>query len=383
MPGAEAMPEKWWLNADLLVAEVAKFNGNRSACARAHGLRPSLLANAWQHHGLPKLSNGGRQPAAPASAADDAWLLAALKKRGDNASVEDLADAADVSPRKVRDALERLGRDGYRVAEEEDARIVLRRVPPPTDNVHRVIFGGDEVRFAVVSDTHLGSKRERLDELHMAYDVLVDEGITTVYHPGDLVCGMGIFPGQINEVHQHTYEDQVAYAAENYPRRAGITTEIIGGNHDLEGLFGKMGANPVVAVCNQRDDIVYRGDYQATFELPQGTRINVLHPKGGMGYAADYKVRKLAEGYESGTKPNVLLVGHFHRRGAFEARGIQALLCGCFEGGGSFGARLGMSDPAVGFHIVTLTVGDDGSVVKFVAEWWRFWPGRRIEAEAA
>lgn len=378
-----ALPDRWWLDADTLVAEVDAHGGNRSACARAHGIRPSVLANAWQHHGLPKLSNGGRPSDAIAEASvDDGWLLAALKKRGDEASVEDLADHADVSPRKVREALERLGKDGYRVAENTQARVTLHRVPPPSENVHRALFAGEDVRFAVVSDTHLGSKRERLDELHWAYDVIADEGITTVYHPGDLVCGNGIFPGQINEIHQHSYEDQVAYAVANYPVRAGVTTEIIGGNHDLEGLFGKMGANPVVAVCNQRDDIVYRGDYQATFELDQGTRINVLHPKGGMGYAADYKVRKLAEGFESGTKPNVLLVGHFHRRGAFEARGIQALLCGCFEGGGSFGARLGMSDPAVGFHIVTMRVADDGSVVKFNAEWYRFWLGRTLELAA-
>jgi predicted phosphodiesterase len=306
-----------------------------------------------------------------------------LKKHKDTATVEQLADACDVSPRRVRVALERLGRDGYRVAENDEQRVVLSRVPSPSDNIHKALFAGETVRFAVVSDTHLGSKRERLDELHHAYDVLRDEGVTDVYHPGDLVCGSGIFPGQINEIHQHTYQDQVDYAVANYPKRDGITTRIIAGNHDLEGDFGKLGANPVVAFCNQRDDFEFCGDYQATFELPQGTRISVLHPKGGMGYAADYKVRKLAEGYESGTKPNVLLIGHFHRRGCFEARGIQAVLCGCFEGGGSFGARLGMSDPAVGFHIVEMRVGDDGSVVKFNAEWWRFWPGRNVQAAAA
>lgn len=380
------LPDRWWRDPELLAAEVAR-HPSRAACARAHGIPNSLLKNAWVDLGLPSLGSGGppRKPLAVVASGDlhdDAWLLAALKKKGNDATVETLADHADVSPKRVREALERLGHDGYRVAEENE-RVVLRKVPPPTENIHRALFAGDDIRFAVISDTHLGSKRERLDELHYAYDVLVDEGITDVYHPGDLVCGMGIFPGQINEIHQHTYDDQVKYAVANYPVRAGVTTRIVSGNHDIEGDFGRMGANPVVAFCNQRDDFEFCGDYQATFELEQGTRINLLHPKGGMGYAADYKVRKLAEGFESGTKPNVLLVGHFHRRGAFEARGIQALLCGCFEGGGSFGARLGMSDPAVGFHIVTMRVADDGSVVKFNAEWLRFWPGRQVEAVAA
>ena len=375
------LPERWWQDKDLYVAELAA-HGTPVEMSRAHGVAANTLSKWRSNHGLPKLQPGIR-PAhvTMVESNDDGWLLAALKKRGNNASVEELADHADVSPRKVREALARLGHDGYRVAEEAD-RVVLRKVPPPSDNVHRVLFGGETIKFGVVSDTHLGSKHERLEELHHAYQVFKDEGITEVFHPGDLVCGYGIFPGQANEVALHTYEDQVGYAVANYPKVEGIRTRIISGNHDIEGDFGKVGANPVVAFCNQRDDFDFLGDYRAAIELDQGTRIYLLHPKGGMGYAADYKIRKLAEGFEGGSKPHVMLVGHFHRRGQFEARGIQSLLCGCFESGGSFGVRLGMSDPAVGFHIVTMTVGDDGSVVRFNAEWLRFWPGRGL-AKAA
>lgn len=378
------LPDSWWQDRDLLIQELAKHDGSQAACAVANGIAPNTLSKWSARHGLPKQQPGPRASVQPVERQvdDDDWLLKALKKRGDNASVEDLADHADVAPRKVREALARLGRDGYRVAEEAE-RVVLHRVPPPSDNVHKALFKGDRIRFGVVSDTHLGSKHERLDELHHAYQVFRDEGVTTVYHPGDLVCGYGIFPGQQNEVNLHTYADQVEYATENYPQVDGITTHLIGGNHDLEGAWGKAGANPCLAVAHQRPDIVYAGDYRASFELEQGTRIYLLHPKGGMGYAADYKIRKLAEGFEGGSKPNIMLVGHFHRRGQFEARGIQALLCGCFESGGSFGVRLGMSDPAVGFHIVEATIADDGSVVRFSAEWLRFWAGRTVLAKAA
>lgn len=55
---------------------------------------------------------------------------------------------------------------------------------------------------------------------------------------------------------------------------------------------------------------------------------------------------------------------------------------GCFEGATSFGQRLGLSDPAVGFHIVEMTVADDGSVVKWNAEWFKFWPGRSVQKAA-
>lgn len=376
----------WWESDPArLEAEVRKHNGFRPA-ARANNCSDYTLRKWWDLHGLPpfvKEAGRGQWRSRPQTLQpvptpeDDGWLLAALKKRGDTATVEDLADHADVSPRRVREALERLGHGGYRVAEEAE-RVVLRRVPPPSDNVHKLLFAGDRIRFGVVSDTHLGSKHERLEELHHAYRVFEDEGVDTVFHPGDLVAGVGIFPGQVNEIHQHTLEGQIDYAVANYPESKSVKTKLIGGNHDLEGAFGKVGANPAVAFCNQRPDFEYLGDYRAAIELEQGTRIYLLHPKGGMGYAADYKVRKLAEGFEGGSKPNVMLVGHFHRRGQFEARGIQTLLCGCFESGGSFGVRLGMSDPAVGFHIVDMTVGDDGSVVRFSAEWFRFWAGRTV-----
>lgn len=375
------LPEHWWRDAELLRAQYEK-HGTLEAVSRAHGISDRSLKHWWKRLGLPPLPPGPKPSVVKAAAGDgDAWLLDVLKSEGDSATVEELADAADVSPRRVREALERLGHGGYRLAEEDDARIVLRRVPVPSDTVHRALFAGEEIRLGIVSDTHLGSKHCRLDELHMAYKLLEDEGIETVLHPGDLVCGTGIYPGQINDIDLHTLEAQIDFAAENYPRFKGRTL-LIGGNHDLEGAFGKVGANPALAVANQRDDIDYLGDYRATIELEQGTRLYLLHPKGGMGYSADYKVRKLAEGFESGTKPNACFIGHFHRRGDFEARGIQMLLCGCFESGGSLGPRLGLLDPAVGFHIVTMRIGDDGSIVKWESAWHRFWPGREVELAA-
>ena len=380
------LPALWWRDPDVLRAEYDAHE-SLAAAARAHGTTKETLAKWWTSHGFPTLPRGPKPAQNMAeratSSTDDAWLLDALKQTGDEASVEQLADVADVSPKRVREALGRLAAQGYRLnlaLDDGQAKVVLARVPPPSDNVHRALFSGERVRFAVISDTHLGSKHCRLDELHQAYEVLRDEGVDTVYHPGDLVCGMGIFPGQLSTIDVHSYEGQVDYAVANYPRVDGVTTHLIAGNHDLEGDFGRVGANPVVAVCNQRPDLVYAGDYQATFELEQGTRIYLIHPKGGSSYALSYKPQKLIEGFEGGTKPNLVLIGHYHRRGLFEWRNVQALLSGCFEGGSAFGARLGLGEPAVGFHLVDMTVGDDGSIVRFRAEWLKFFHGRRVAA---
>jgi predicted phosphodiesterase len=378
------LPDRWWRGEGALerLAAEREEHGTWNAVAQAHPeATASAYSKAWNVLGGAKLPTGpiaGKQQTLDLSAPDDAWLLAALKKAKDSASVDELADVADVSPRRVREALERLGHAGFRVAEEDGDRVILRRLPPPSSTIHRSLFSGEHIRFGNVSDTHLCSKHERLEELHIAYDFMRDEGVTRVLHEGDLGSGIGVFKGQVNEIKLHTLEEQIEYEVTNYPQRKGMETDLIGGNHDLEGDFGKIGANPALAVCNRRTDMNYLGDFSTTIELEQGTRIYMLHPRGSVGYAKDYKIRKIAESFEGGEKPHVMLVGHWHGRLDTMVRGIQCLMPGCFESGGPYGARLGLSDPAVGFHIIDMTIADDGSVVRWMPTWYPFYKGRMV-----
>ena len=42
-------------------------------------------------------------------------------------------------------------------------------------------------------------------------------------------------------------------------------------------------------------------------------KIYLLHPAGGTAYAISYNIQKLAEGFDSGEKPHIAIVGHYHR----------------------------------------------------------------------
>jgi predicted phosphodiesterase len=373
----------WYQDRARLVAAVDE-HGSCSAAARAiGGVSVAQVTEWWRRHGLPQRGfrntrAASAPPVQPVSAPEPGWLIDALKRLGDEASVEQIADHADLSPKRVREALDAAGRDGYRV-QEAAGRVVLERAPLPTHQTHEVsaaLFDGDEFAVGLVSDTHICSVEERVAELHAAYDVFEREGIREVWHGGDLVAGSSIYRHQVKDLKVVAYEQQVEKAVNDYPLRPGIRTKMISGNHDLEGAAGQVGADPVAAFAYRRDDIDYLGQYSAYLTLPQKTRIHLLHPMKGSSYAVSYQPQKHAEAYQGGRKPHATLFGHWHRRGDFTWRGINCLLLGCFEGQTDLARRAGLGEPAVGFHILRMRIADDGTIVRWEPSWYPFFHGR-------
>ena len=378
MSSDRSKPRDW--PAKERVAEVlAAHEGNLTRAALAMGVPRTSLQNYVVREGIER-PRGVAPVAVPGVPETDGFADAvhALVRKRKQLSIEEIADAMDVPPRRVREALEDLRGRGSRLPEEA-GEVAIGQVDPDKVNLHRTLLEGDTIRVGVVSDTHLCSNEQALDELELAYDVFADEGITEVWHAGDFTAGVGIFPQQHNEIFRHTFEAQVDYLAENYPRRPGIVTRGIAGNHDIEGQFGRVGANPVVALANRRDDIEFLGDYSAYVQLPNGAWVHLLHGKGGMSYSFSYKAQKLAAGYRDERKPAALFVGHWHVTGWIEAHGVQVVWPGCFEWRSKFLERLGLS-PSVGFWIAEMTLGDDGELVQFAPRLLRFKEGRRIAA---
>jgi hypothetical protein len=323
--------------------------------------------------------------AGPAPDSDlDRSVLAALKKGG--VSAGSLADLFDVAPRHIRASLERLEHLGFRVAQDEHEIILDRVAPAPAESMSvlpaAALWKGDQVRFAVISDTHGGSVAERNDGLHQAYDMLGELEVPVVYHGGDWVDGVGIYAHQVRNLAPgcNTFEGQVNHVVENFPRREGIHTYGISGNHDLEGEYGRMGADPVQAIANVRDDITYLGPYSAWVELPNGAFMHIIHGKGGMAYAKSYRLQKMAEAYESGRKPAIMAVGHFHNAIWMRHREIWCGLLGTFQGGTEFSTRLGLGAPAIGVTVIEAHLADDGSLVRFRPEWFAIFTGRHMIA---
>lgn len=264
--------------------------------------------------------------------------------------------------------LEHLTAMGYQLVKEP---IVEHK----TYKVDTTRFKGEVVKFGVVSDTHLCSKYQQLTYLNQAYDFFAQEGITDVLHAGDMVAGNGrIYRGQVYEMFRHGADEVRDYAIEYYPKREGITTHIIAGNHDLSFL-GSDGMDIVRAICEKRDDLNYLGHYSATVEFGK-LKVGLHHGEGGCSYARTYKLQKLVEQLAPENKPHAFFLGHYHVAAGLEMyRNVFCRMMPCFEAQTPYLVRKGLY-PELGFYIVKALMNpvdrEDG-VTNFRADYYPFY----------
>jgi predicted phosphodiesterase len=226
------------------------------------------------------------------------------------------------------------------------------------------------IKFGVVSDTHLCSNHEALDELHTFYEICRKSGITTVLHAGDVVSGWGIYHGQENEVKVFGTRNQADYVVDNYPKVKGIETVFITGNHD-EAWLKRAGIDIGELIAEKRPDMKYVGFYDADVMLG-GVKIKLHHGDGGGAYALSYKGQKFAEQIPSGEKPRVLIIGHYHTAFYFWYRNMHILNAGCFERQSMYLKRK-MLNPAIGGWIIELrTTKKPNDVIACKTSWIPF-----------
>lgn len=216
-----------------------------------------------------------------------------------------------------------------------------------------------EGRFGVISDTHLCSVAERLEVVHEAYDTFVKMGITTVFHIGDLTDGWNEYRNHISFVKCHGDQEQALYAIKNFPYRKGITTYVIGGNHDDSYAKSKIDRLSLIVhgfhhngkEYKGREDIVYVGQYSHYYILPQEVRIHVLHPRGNQAYALSYKQQKRSENMSKNDRPDVQFSGHYHTFNYVICDDTHFLAVPGMQDETEFFKRLGLSR-SIGFMVV-------------------------------
>lgn len=288
-------------------------------------------------------------------------------------SIYELSKLIHISEEEVSNYLFTLINKGYNVIGDNGYYKLDKQFGISKNNI-LLDYYDDTFKFGFVTDTHGGSNNEQLSSLHDMYDIFVAQGITNVFHAGDVTAGINMFRGQDRELYAHGCDEQEESVVNNYPKRDGITTYMIAGNHDYSFLT-LAGRDVVKGICNSRNDLEYLGMMSGNIELANGLRIKLLHPDGGVPYSKSYRGQKINEALGRGENlPHIELLGHTHTSLYNPYLGIHDFMGGCFESQNTWEERKGLN-PQIGGWIIEVNF-KDGFINRLQNEWIEFKPKR-------
>jgi predicted phosphodiesterase len=274
-------------------------------------------------------------------------------------NMEEMAKIAGVGVDVISGCIDTLESQGYTFV--RNGEIFVRTKMEQAGNTVDLsaLFDKRYLEFGIISDTHLDSKYERLDILNLVYDEFKKEGVSVVFHAGDISEGIGVFRGQEREIKHFGQDEQIQYVSDHYPKRKDITTFFILGNHDLR-QYEKGGIDIGGPIQSKRSDLSYLGPIEASVMLPNGVKMNLLHPGGGTAYALSYKSQRAINNMSPGSLPDILVYGHYHTSFYMCYRGIHFIQAPSTKDMGLWEKSLGFNS-TLGGWIVDAEISTEGN----------------------
>lgn len=214
-----------------------------------------------------------------------------------------------------------------------------------------------KISIGVVSDTHLGSEYTNEEALNHFYDLMVERGIPVVLHAGDLSEGfkqtrVETFLGN----KAIGFQQQVDYISKNYPKRDGVETLVISGNHD-EWYMQQGLADIIKTVSMIRPDIKFLGNSYAKVLITPKIEITLFHPNDGSSANIFGKLQRFIErGGKKVSKINIL--GHYHKLAWIYKDDVHAFYAASFQRQSSW-MNLNNLRSEIGGLILNLTVNTE------------------------
>ena len=296
------------------------------------------------------------------------WQYVAIKMRKNHKAIDTIAERTG---KTVQDIYDFFKMDSDKTEEKPDKHIIFENLTPET---HKLDWNGNRIiTFGLMGDTQFNSKYTQITYLHKFYDICESRGITDVYHTGDIDEGEQMRVGHQYECYSQGADDHVKEIIKNYPRRDGITTHFITGNHDAS-IYKRCGVDLGKAISRERSDMNYLGRDCARVELAPHCVLELRHPWDGTAYALSYKPQKTIEGMEADSKPNILAIGHYHKLEYLFYRNIHCFQTGCFQMQTPFTRGKGIS-VHLGGWIISVEVDRNGYIQRIIPELIPFYKG--------
>ena len=243
-------------------------------------------------------------------------------------SFSQICEELELKDYEVIGLVQLLKEDGF-LADYINGEIVKLKTPPKTNDIYEVPAYSENLKLCLISDTHLCSKYDRLDILNYIYEKAYKNNVKHILHSGDFTDGRSNRPEHVYELKELSYDGQVDYCVENYPKVYGINTYVISGNHD-NWWYKSTGSEIVKTIAKQRDDIIYLGSDYADLKLGK-IKIRLFHGKGGNAYAKSYKLQKYLDAIPQDDMPQILQTGHIHQSFYMKQDNTHCFQTSCLE----------------------------------------------------
>lgn len=278
---------------------------------------------------------------------------------------EDFTKVAPTNPKKIREQIEALEREGYRITKQ----------PPKERAASRLdvkLAPGATLKVGIISDTHFGSRFQQATALADFYRYCDERGVDAFLHGGDILEGIHqAHRDAAYEQYAHGVDAQVSAVAEQYPKSKNAPTNFIDGNHD-SWAFENVGVTTGTMIEQRRPDLKYLG-FHSAFVTIGPVRFLIQHgARGGGGtYAKSYKPQKLVEGLAEAerTQLDIALFGHYHQD-LYLGRymGVFSFMLPCFKAQDRFLRSLGRN-PTIGGLLLEVEFTRDMKVWNLRQDW--------------
>lgn len=278
---------------------------------------------------------------------------------------------AEISKEELR-ILKKLQRDGMSIKDVQLAINALKKGNPQSKNQNYYV-GKSHVKYLLFGDTHIGNINYDPGLMSYAAKEATKQKVDFIVHTGDIMDGWyQNRPQAIFEQNAVGLDNQFKMTVKEF-KKLKQPLFFITGNHEyntfVRGAGIEVGPYLQDKLREEGVQATFLGNAEGDIVLSTGCDIKVMHPDGGSSYAISYKSQKLAESLESGKKPKLLHIGHFHKAEYIFYRNMHIFQTGTLMGQTKFmrGKQIAAHK---GFWIIDVYSRKGGQVDKITPSWY-------------